>query len=285
MPLFALGLLLTAAILHATWNLLLKQAGDKYIVTWWALLVGSLCFLPVLLIGQPLPTAVWPYALGSATFEAAYFGILSAAYRNGDFSLVYPIARGTAPAFLFGWSILFLDEYPSVAGAVGLFIIVSGLVIVGSSAWWNTQRRNPPSLIAVGLALLVALCISLYSVIDGAAVQFVQPVPYTALVFALTTVLITPVVIKRYGWSLLKSQWCLHWQRMSLVGALTLISYMLVVAAYTLAPVSYGGAIREISIVFAALVGWHGLHEDFGAARMIGAIITFGGIVVIAIAA
>ena len=100
MPLPALGLLLVAAVLHAGWNLLVKRAREKQVFTWWGLLVGSVCFAPLLLVNQPFPIQIWPYVIFSALVEGAYYIILIRAYENGDFSLVYPMARGAAPAFL-----------------------------------------------------------------------------------------------------------------------------------------------------------------------------------------
>src|SRR5512136_827165 len=110
MSLFALMLLFISAILHASWNLLLKQAGEKYIAIWGALLVSSVCSLPILIFRSISLSAVWPYLLASAVFETAYLGTLTTAYRDADFSLIYPLARGTAPAFLMMWAILFLGE-------------------------------------------------------------------------------------------------------------------------------------------------------------------------------
>lgn len=112
MPLSAIGLLFGSAILHTAWNLLLKQAGEKYMATWWGMLVGSLGLLPILfLVGLPA-RSTWLLLLISAFVEAAYFIVLSFAYDDADFSLVYPMARGAAPALIAVWSVLFLRESP-----------------------------------------------------------------------------------------------------------------------------------------------------------------------------
>lgn len=284
MPFTGLGLVFIAALLHATWNVLLKQTEERYIVTWWALLIGSLCFVPAFLVAHPLPSSVWPYVLASAVFEAVYFAVLSAAYGVGDFSVVYPVARGAAPAFLAVWTVFFLKELPTSAGVGGLLLIILGLILIGGSAWLSTKHHTTPNFLAVGLALFVAVCISLYSVIDGAAVSFAEPVPYTALVFALTTAILTPLMIQRYGWARLAHQWRKQWWRVSTIGILMMSSYMLVVSAYAFAPISYTGAIREVSIVFGAIFGWRWLGEGFGTARLAGAGILFVGILIIALA-
>ena len=284
MPPIALVLLLVAAVLHAGWNLFVKRAREKQVFTWWGLVVGSICFAPLLLLSQSFPLRVWPYVIFSALVEGAYYIILTRAYEHGDFSLVYPMARGAAPAFLVIWAVLFLGERPRIAGFVGLALIVLGLVIVGGNTWWSLRKTTALSGSGIGLALGVALCISIYSAIDGAAVRIVAPLPYTVLVISLSTVFITPVILVRYGGRAAAAEWRTNWFRIVIVGILMLLSYMLVLQTYAIAHVSYAGAIREISVVFAAFIGWRWLGEDFGLLRLLGASVIFVGILVIAIA-
>ncbi len=284
MPPIALVLLLVAAVLHAGWNLFVKRAREKQVFTWWGLMVGSICFAPLLLLSSSFPLRVWPYVIFSALVEGAYYIILTRAYEHGDFSLVYPMARGAAPAFLVVWAVLFLGERPRLAGFVGLALIVLGLVIVGGNTWWSLRKTTALSGSGIGLALGVALCISIYSAIDGAAVRIVAPLPYTVLVISLSTVFITPVILVRYGGRAAAAEWRTNWFRIVIVGILMLLSYMLVLQTYAIAHVSYAGAIREISVVFAAFIGWRWLGEDFGLLRLLGASVIFVGILVIAIA-
>ena len=98
MPLFAIGLLLIAAVLHTTWNLLLKRAGEKYIAVWWSSIIGPLAFLPAIFIAGFPSSAIWHILIISALFEIAYYIVLAEAYKDSDFSLVYPMGRGAAPA-------------------------------------------------------------------------------------------------------------------------------------------------------------------------------------------
>src|SRR5512143_2515955 len=125
MPLGAVGLLLVSAALHTTWNLLVKQAGEKYMATWWAMLIGSALFLPVLLVTGLPARSTWVLLAISALAEAAYFVVLSFAYDDADFSLVYPLARGTAPALIAVWAVIFLREHLTAYGVLGLAIIVA----------------------------------------------------------------------------------------------------------------------------------------------------------------
>src|SRR6266704_1606429 len=167
MPLTALGLLLLAASLHAIWNLLVKNARQKQVFTWWALVVGAVCFAPLLILTRAFPLQVWPLVICSALVEAAYYITLTRAYEHGDFSLVYPMARGTAPAFLVVWAIIFLGKRPRPAGFVGLALLVLGLVIVGGKTWWALRKTTKLSTSGIVLALGVACCISIYSAFMG----------------------------------------------------------------------------------------------------------------------
>lgn len=284
MPATALGLLFVAAALHTAWNLLVKRANEKRVFTWWALVVGAVCFLPMLAL-NPLPTAqIWPYIISSALVEAVYFIALAFAYERGDFSLVYPLARGAAPAFLAVWAALFLGERPQPAGIAGLGLLVLGLILVGGGVWWSRRATVTTSTSAALAALGVACCISIYSVIDGAAVRLTNPISYTVLVLGLTAVFAAPGMLVRYGSHAIIAELSINWGRIALVGILTLVAYILVLQAYTIARVSYAGAIREISVVLAALVGWRWLGEQFGILRTIGAVLIFAGIFVISLA-
>jgi len=284
MPLTALALVMAAAAFHTGWNLIVKQVEEKQVFTWWALLVGALLYLPLLATSVPIPRGIWPYAISSALVEAAYFIALIRAYEHGDFSLVYPIARGAAPALLAVWATLFLGESPQPAGMAGLTVLLVGLVMVGGAHWWTQRHMATMSMSGVGAALGVALCISIYSAIDGAAVQLMAPASYTVLVFGMTTVCITPVILAGYGWRPIIAVVRTHCIRILLVGILMLLAYMLVLQAYAIARVSYVGALREVSIVLAALTGWWWLKEDFGGVRTLGAVLIFIGMLVIAVA-
>ena len=284
MPLSALGLLLAAALMHTIWNLLVKQAKEKQVFIWCSLLVGTIIFSPLILTSSVFLVSMWPYLLSSAIVEAIYYITLIRAYENGDFSLVYPMARGAAPAFLLIWATFFLGERPRFYGLFGIALLVIGLILVGGKTWWTLRTTTRFSKSALALALGVACCISVYTAIDGAAVHHVSPLPYTVLVIALTVLFITPAVVMRYGNTAIVDELRINWIAITLVGLFTLLAYMLALKAYTIARVSYAGSVREISIVFAAFVGWRWLGESFGSIRLIGAMFIFAGILVIAFA-
>jgi drug/metabolite transporter (DMT)-like permease len=283
MPLDALALVLVAAIMHAGWNLLLKQAKEKQVFLWWALLIGTVCFAVVFVSQLALPLLIWPYVVGSALMEMGYFITLTWAYSIDDFSLIYPIARGAAPVLLVLWTTLFLREPPRPGGIIGIGLLVAGLIVVGSSSDWSSLIHATFSERGIISALVAALCISLYTTIDGAAARLVSPAPYTVLVLGLSALMLVPFVLLRYGSRLLTSTLRTDWPRIIVVGVVMLLTYILVLQAYTISRVSYAGSVREVSIVFAALLGWRLLGERFGIVRIIGAILISGGIILIVV--
>lgn len=283
MPPLALAMVLIAAVLHAGWNLFVKRAREKQVFTLWGLMVGSACFLPIVLFSRPFPLFIWPYILCSAAVEGVYYIILTRAYESGDFSLVYPMARGAAPAFLVVWAILFLGDRPRPLGLVGVAVLICGLIVVGGNTLWSMRGTTAIRSSGIGLALGVAFSISVYSAIDGAAVRYVAPAPYTVVVIGLSSIFVFPFIFLRFGRETVAAEWRTNWPRIIIVGILMLASYMLVLEAYAIAHVSYAGAIREISVVFAAFMGWRWLGEKLGLLRMVGACIIFMGILIIAL--
>ncbi|HOV84928.1 MAG TPA: DMT family transporter [Syntrophobacteraceae bacterium] len=279
----SLLLVLLSALLHTVWNLMIKRVEEKHLFTWWALVAGSVLYLPVLLWHIPFPPKIWAFALTSAVLETLYFLALLRAYERGDFSLVYPIARGAAPALLALWANLFLKERPSPAGLGGLVLLIAGLLVVGGAGWWSRRKGTSRSQDLVS-ALAAALCISAFSVIDAAAVRYLFPGAYTVLVLGIMSLLITPVIVVHYGAKPALAVLRAHFLRVVVVGVLVFGAYMLVLQACLSARVSYVGAIREISIVLAALVGWFQLGEQFGPVRTAGAVLIFLGILAIGIA-
>jgi drug/metabolite transporter (DMT)-like permease len=282
MSILAIALLFGSAFLHTLWNLLLKQAGEKYIATWWAILLGATVFLPFLLITGLPARETWVLLLVSVLVEVGYYATLSTAYRDADFSLVYPLARGTAPALIAIWSVLFLGEKLAFGGALGLGIIIFGLLIVAGGNLFQ-HRLEKPHLRGMVLAAILAVLISIYSTIDGAAVKHTPAFSYAVMIFFLAPVLTTPLMLSKYGWQVLKAELSCHRVRIVSIGLLTVSAYLLALAAYAIAPVSYVGAIREISVVLGALAGWRFLGERFGGWRLVGSLVIFCGILVIAV--
>lgn len=282
MPTVAILLLLTSAFLHALWNLLLKRSQEKYIAMGWqVILSGVFAFFLLLFTGLP-PRSMWLFAGISMALEAVYFVMLSNAYSDHDFSLVYPIARGTAPAFLMLWSVLFLDEKVSWGGVLGVGTIVCGMVIIGATSLIQS-RGSRLHFKGVVVALSVALIISLYTLIDGTAVKNGPPLPYALTMFMFVPVLTTTYNLRRFGWKPFLAAWKGPRLPLILAAILGVVAYLLALIAYSFAPLSYSGAIREVSVVIGAFLGWQFLQEPMGGTRLLGSMTIFVGILMIAI--
>ncbi len=282
MPILAIVLLLASAVLHALWNLLLKQSDKKYIAMSWQIIIsGIISVIALFFTGLP-PRSMWLFALLSGMLEAIYFGLLTFAYQDHDFSLVYPVARGAAPALVVIWTALFLREIPSIGGFIGIALIVAGLAIIGATSLFQNGLARP-QFRGVAIALSVAFVISLYTLVDGSAVKNGPALPYGLSFFALMPVLTTPLVVRNYGWTQLARGFRAVPGRLILVGFLGVIAYLFALFAYSIAPVNYSEAIREVSVVMGAFAGWYFLGEKMGKIRILGAAGIFAGIVMIAV--
>lgn len=282
MTLFVLSLLFASAVLHAGWNLLLKGSEEKLLATWLSLLVGAVLFLPALPFIAPLAPGAWPYVAASSLLEVAYFLALTAAYRSGDFTVVYPLARGAVPALLACWSVLFLGERLSLGGVVGLAVLVAGLLCVGGAAL--VRREGPPQVGAIAWSLAVALILSVLIAVDGKAVKLTPPFSFTLMVFWIAPLLAAPFMVRVKGGAAIARVWKKERLRILAIGPLSLASYALALLAYSQSQLSYAGAIREVGIVLGALAGWRFLGESLGPWKLAGALLTFVGILVIALA-
>ena len=281
MPLLAIFLLLVSAALHALWNLLLKGSDEKYIAMGWQVLIGGILSLIALFFTGLPPRSMWLFALASGALEAIYFVLLSYAYSGHDFSLVYPMARGAAPALLVLWAALFLREKPTPGGFFGIALIICGIVVIGATSLLQ-NHENKPHLKGIAIALTVAFIISVYTLVDGFAVKHGPSLPYALSMFVVVPVMTTPFILRRYGWKHMAAAWIEGRLRLILLGLLGVVAYAIALFAYSFAPLNYSEAIREVSVVIGAFLGWRFLKEKMGGYRLAGAAVIFGGIVLIA---
>jgi drug/metabolite transporter (DMT)-like permease len=279
MPLDALGIVLIAALCHSTWNLLLKTEPRRLQVQSSALIVGVLLASPVLFF-YPLTTIsrdAWVLIVLSALFETAYVFSLTAAYGAGDLSLVYPIARGTAPLVVTPLAVALLGENLSRPGMAGIVLVVAGIWVshLGAGVPGQASRR------ALFLALFTGCMTAGYSLVNKAGVTLV-PVPlYAFLVFVMNVAMIhvALVLTGRRPWLMRRD---LPWARTVAVSLLMMAAYLGVLLAMTKAPVAYVVAAREVSIPLAAMLGWLVLGERNSGSRLAGAVVIFAGLVVMA---
>lgn len=282
MPIFALVLLFFSAFMHAMWNLLLKSADEKYIAMGWQVILSGIFSLAFIFFTGLPPREMWLFAVISMILEVIYFILLCSAYSDHDFSLVYPIARGAAPALLVLWSAIFLREQLTAGGYLGIAMITGGIIVTGATTLLQNKSEKP-HLRGILTALSVALVISIYTLIDGTAVKNGPAMPYGLFIFVMVPFVTTPYLTGKYGWSQFVEMWKKKSGYLLLGGLLGMVAYMLALFAYTFAPLSYSGAIREVSAVIGAFLGWRFLKEELGGVRVVGSAIVFAGVMVIAL--
>ena len=266
---------LGAGLLHAGWNALLKRAqgGDPMLDTA-ALVIGSAawCLLALPFAGFPDPAA-WKYMALSSMVHFAYYITLSNAYRTGDLSFAYPVMRGTAPLIAAMLGIVFLGELPAPHVALGIVLICAGIVSIA----FVRRDRHPPE--ALRWALANAAIIAAYTLIDGAGVRASgNPLAYVSWLLAIEGIPYLAWLVWRRGAGILM-RYVAGSMRLAVVGGFgSLAAYAIVLWAMTLAPVAAVAALRETSVLFAALIGAVWLKEGFGMMRLIGAACVVAGI-------
>lgn len=261
----ATALVLIAALLHATWNTLIKFSGERLLVI--ASMDGVALVFAVLAVAfvTPPPAEVWPWMLASAAFELLYRVLLIRAYRVGDLGLVYPLMRGLSPLVVLGLTLMVAGESLSTQQILGILLIPCGMACL---LWQGGGgERLPWSMLPV--VGLIGLCIGCYTWIDGQALKLgVQPLDY--LVW-LTLISAWPFPLlamcnKRQAFTLF---WREQWRLGLSVGLCVLFSYALVLWAMQLGSVAEAAALREISVVLVVLFGMRYLKEPFGRPRLL----------------
>jgi drug/metabolite transporter (DMT)-like permease len=271
-PLDAFLLALAAAFVHATWNLLTAGAEESQVAAGVALAIGALVFLPVGLLGGEVRSGALPYVAASIALELGYLACLATAYQRGPLSVVYPIARGSAPVLVLVGSAAFLATTPSGAQVAGVLLVAAGVLLV--------RGRPQGSAGDVGLALLTAVVIAGYTVVDKAGLEHADPLPYLELVLGPTAVIYVAATLALRGGAAVRAQVS---ARTAFAGVGMLGSYGLALAALARAPAPSVAAVRETSVVIAAGLAVLFLHEPVGAARAAGAVAVAAGIATIAL--
>lgn len=262
----ALGLALAAAILHALWNLLLAGSRDVLAATAVALSSSLVVAIPVAVATWGIEREAIPWLVASGALELAYFFALTAAYRRADLSVVYPLARGGAPALVLLGAIATGYE-PSAIEVLGVLAIACGVVLVRGLG--RGDRRG------LALGLVVAVLIAAYTLVDAEGIQHANPAPY--LVLALVPAALGAALA--CGRDRLRSAWSV---RAVLAGCGGLLAYALVLGALKLAPAAPVAAVRETSVLFAVALAAPFLGERVTGARLAGAALVVGGILALA---
>lgn len=268
MPASALFLALAAAVIHALWNVLLARARDTEAATAVAIVVGVVVFTPAAILTWDVDANVWPYVVGSTTFELAYIVLLAAAYTRSELSLVYPLARGLAPVLVLVVGVAALGAGTSPAQAAGVCLIGAGVLLVR-----GPRREADMRGIAFGVG--IAACIAAYTLIDNGGVEHAEPLPYLILVMAPAALVYASALLWLRGAAALRAE--INVPTLA-AGVASLSSYALALAALQLAPAAPVAAVRETSVVIAAVLAWAVLKEPVGPARLGGAVLVAVGI-------
>ncbi len=269
---------LFAAACHAGWNALIKIGLDPLstttLIALGAAAVGLVC-LPF--FGMPA-TAAWPWLIASAVIHLFYFAALIEGYRSGDLGQVYPIARGSAPLMTAGASAIFVGEALSAMAWSGIAVLAAGVLLLsarGGRGLAGLERR------AVGFALLTALTICAYSVVDGVGARTsLNPESYVLWLFIGNAALLTPYALWRDGGKIVPIMQR-YWLRGLAGGILSAVSYGIALWAMTLAPIAIVATLRETSVLFGAAIAVVVLKEPLRAARIAAALLIVAGLVLI----
>jgi drug/metabolite transporter (DMT)-like permease len=282
MSLQALALVLTAAVLHAVWNLAAKRVDNlDGVVFVWLYVVGSVVVWgPVALVWAVVqgdrPTWTWVYAsLLTALFHTVYQLVLQRGYERGDLNLVYPLARGTGPLVTFVFAVTVLGDRPDAVAVAGVLAVIAGILLITLGGPRTHGSTRAGVLWGVGTGVAIAA----YTLWDNHSVNAlaVPPLEYFVLGLALQLPFLTLLLGRRRA--LVPSVWREARGPVVTVAVLSPMAYVLVLRAMQLAPVSLVAPARESSIVVGAVLGWWLLREPSAGRRLVGAVVVLAGIV------
>jgi drug/metabolite transporter (DMT)-like permease len=268
-------LALSSAVLHAAWNLAIKQStNDRYVALWGAFTVTAPPTL-ILTLLYPPKAASFPFAIISGVAHVPYCWFLARGYNRGDYSMVYPIARGGGAALGGVGGVLFLHDRLKPLGFLAILVVVAGLLFL-------PERRNGTRS-AVTSALTVAATIATYSVADAKGIRTDGTWRYTSASFLAGSVMITMFGLMVGKRRLMIDTAKRDWRQFVKVGTMSKITYAMVQFAMRLAPVGYVSALRESSVVVASLIGWRFLGEISGRRRIVCSSIVGLGLVLLVV--
>lgn len=271
------GITLVAAVLHAAWNAVAhgnpdRLAGFALIGVAYTVIAG----IGILVLGLP-PSAAWPFIAASAALHVVYTLLLWASYSLGEFSQVYPVARGTAP-WVVAVIVVVSGHGLPLRQLAGIVVISLGLI----SLTFDGGRLSRSTLPALTAAVTTGICIAGYTVIDASAVATTPVLVYAAWMFFLQGSVLPMIALRRRGWTLGARD------RTVLVaglggGVVSLAAYGLVLVAQTSGATAAVAALRETSIVVGAVIGTIFLGERFGRGRAIAAAVVAAGIILVSL--
>ena len=268
-------LALIAALLHTTWNLLIKTAGNREVAAWGQFVFGGIALAPVLLFIGPPGVDALPYLGISAIVHIVYVFALVKAYQHGLFSLVYPLARGGGALTAAVLGLALLGDSLPAGGWIALGVVTIGIA--------SLMQPGAPR-VEIAFALLTASMIGVYTVIDTAGSRHsTSGFSYGITLVLFTGLVLTVVMISRDKGREMRISARLDWRRHLVSGICLALAYSLVLVAVRFAPIGYVATLRESSIVIGAAIGWLFLHERLGRQRLISSVVIALGLVALVV--
>jgi phosphonate utilization associated putative membrane protein len=273
---------LFGALLHASWNALVKSSPDKEMDTALIHLIGSLMVIPLVWFAGGPPQSAWPFLAASITIHIGYYFALTGAYRHGDLGLTYPLMRGVAPLLVALSASVTLNEQLSLLGWLGVLGISMGVLVLGLSR----HAFEAPK--AVAFALGNAVIIAIYTVVDGLGVRAAgttleSTLQYVATLFMFDGWPFALMIFYQRGAALPRYA-RKRWPLASLGALASLGSYGIALWAMTRAPVAMVAALREVSVLFAVVIGTLVLREAVTTSRMLAAMVIISGVMALRLA-
>jgi drug/metabolite transporter (DMT)-like permease len=288
MSLFGLSLVLLAALQHASWNFLAKRVQGGLPFTWFCDVCGVLLWAPAIAVFVIVTKPAFAFeSLGviliSVLLQTAYLWCLQNGYRVGDFSQVYPIARGVGAGGAVLGAVILLGERLTLLGGLGALALLSGMLIITTGGKHQRIVRN--SLPGIGFGIATGMCTAGYTLWDKTAVASFGIAPMLLFygVLAGRMTLLTPLAVR--SWPTVQRHWQQHRYYGMGIALLMFGSYVLVLTAMTFTAASAVAPAREVSILFGTLMGQQLLAERYAARRLFGASLIVGGIIAIVLGA
>jgi len=260
-----------AAVLHAAWNLIAKRAVDPFLALWGQFAVAGAICLPFLIAAGGLPPAGWAWAGLTGLIHLPYVVGLAHAYRRGDFSLAYPVARGGGALVAAVGGVALLGDRLGAWGVVAVVSVACGLCALAIGA----PRQQ------VSAAAAVALTIGAYTTVDSHAARQFDGVAYVFAVFVTIGTAVTLWGLATGRGAALLRLGADSWRRTGIAAVMSVVTYGLVLLAVRDAPVGYVAALRESSVLLAAVIGWTVLGEERTAGRIGASVLVVAGLILL----
>jgi drug/metabolite transporter (DMT)-like permease len=280
------ALVILAAVIHATWNLLAKKANGGSAFVFLGVVAMVVIYLPVMLVWwwhEPtllvdITATQWLFIALSAIIHIAYSLSLQRGYQTADYGVVYPIARGTGPFLSSLAAIIFLGEVVTLSSAIGIIAIVCGIFVLAGGLR-ALRDHSPRAKAGVRWGMTTGAFIALYTVLDGYAVKHLAIAPLLLQYCSnlLRVVFLSPIIATQR--KEIRDEWQTNWRYILIISTISPLAYIFVLIAMQTAPISHVAPLRELSMLFAAIFGARLLGEKQLGEKFLGAALMLIGVI------